>query len=553
MLRYLRPALVLLGTAAAYAAANRLTESWFRVTPELSLLYPPSGLGVAATMLFGPVAAVGVGLGTFLTPWTSHRLAELLFTGVNVLEALVPWLVFESLRRRGSFRRADLELRTPRSRLTFFVAAVAANTGLAALAGNAVAAKLGSASTSYLKGSVYWWTGDASAVLMLGWPLLELVGAVRRQRRIARARRCHSSLAAPARREAWAGVPAARVLVAVTAIWAAAVAVVLASGIAVPAAGVMFSFPVMVASFAFGFRGGLLSGAALGWVTIAWALRSAAGNPDTVIAASLGAIDRVGLGLLTGGLFEANRRLIRRLRSSWASLRSDLAYVAGVLTAAVESRDPYTEGHMQRVSVYSVRIARRLGMPEEEIEDVRLSALLHDIGKLGVPDQILFKPEPLHGEELEKMRAHAAIGARIAAKASILRNAVPVILAHQERWDGATEEPFPGYPHGLSGEEIPLASRIIAVADAYDTMTTNRPYRRALGRAKAISVLAEERGRQFDPLVVDAFLADLEDRRHRRATEAFSIRDLMAETEGSEPTPEPLGSGEFSRPTTPGN
>lgn len=553
MRRLVRPALVFLGTAAACAAANRMTESWFRVTPELSLLYPPSGLGVAATMLFGPAAAAGVALGTFLTPWTSHRLAELLFTLVNVLEAIVPWLVFDALRRRGTFRRADLDLRTPRARTVFFAAGVAANTGLAALAGNAIAATLGSATSGFLKGSVYWWAGDASAVLMLGWPLLELAGLARRQRRLSRARRRHALLAAASRTRATGRIVSRRLLAAVVLIWAVAVVVVLASGVAVPASGVMFSFPVMIAAYAFGFRGGLLSGSALGWVTIAWALKSDAGNPDAVIAASLGAIDRVMLGLLTGGLFEANRGLIRRLRSSYAALRSDLAYVAGVLTAAVESRDPYTEGHMQRVSIYSVRIARRLGLPEEEVEDVRLSALLHDIGKLGVPDHILFKPEPLHGEDLEKMRAHATIGARIAEKAAILRSAVPVILAHQERYDGATEGPFPGYPRGLRGEAIPLASRIIAVADAYDTMTTNRPYRRALGRRKAVSVLAAERGRQFDPLVVDAFLADLEDRSHRKATEAFSIRDLMAEAEGAEPPPESLDSGEFARPESPGN
>ena len=539
MRRALRTIVVFLGTAAAYAAANRLTESWFRVTPELSLLYPPSGIGVAATMLFGPAAAAGVGLGTFLTPWTSHRLAELLFTAVNVLESLLPWLLFASLRRRGTFRRADLELRTPRSRMAFFAVGVVANTGLAALAGNTITTTLGSATSGFLKGSVYWWAGDASAVLMLGWPLLELVVLARRQTRMARARRRHASLAAAVRARSSPGGPSPRVLFAVVLVWAAAVCAVLASGVAVPAAGVLFSFPVMVAAYAFGFRGGLLSGSALGWVTIAWAMKSAAGNPDAVIAASLGAIDRVGLGLLTGGLFEANRRLIRRLKGSYAALRSDLAYVAGVLTAAVESRDPYTEGHMQRVSVYSVRIARRLGLPEEEIEDVRLSALLHDIGKLGVPDSILFKPGPLYGDDLEKMRAHATIGARIAGRAGALRSAVPVILAHQERFDGDTSGPFPGYPQGLKGEAIPLASRIIAVADAYDTMTTNRPYRRALGRQRALSVLVEERGHQFDPVVVDAFLVDLEDRRHRGATEAFSIRDLLAETETVEAPPDP--------------
>lgn len=541
MRRILRPALVFLGTAAAYAAANRLTESWFRVTPELSLLYPPSGIGVAATMLFGPAAAAGVGLGTFLTPWTEHRGAEALFTLVNVLEALLPWLLFEVLRRRGTFRRADLELRTPRARVAFFVAGVTLNTGLAALLGNAVASTLGSASSPFLKGSVYWWAGDASAVLMLGWPLLELTLLARRQARTARARRHHAALAAAARAPTSLGVPARRVLLAVVVAWGLAVAVVLASGVAVPAAGVMFSLPVMVAAFAFGFRGGLLSGSALGWVTIAWALKSAGGNPDAVIAASLGAIDRVGLGLLTGGLFEANRRLIRRLKTSYAALRNDLAYVAGVLTAAVESRDPYTEGHMQRVSLYSVRIARRLGLKDDEIEDVRLSALLHDIGKLGVPDSILFKPEPLRGEDLEKMRAHSAIGARIAEKAGVLRSAVPVILAHQERFDGSTDGPYPGYPQGLKGEEIPLPSRIIAVADAYDTMTTNRPYRKALGRERAVAVLRDERGRQFDPVVVDAFLSDLEDRRHRRPTEAFSIRDVLVEAEGAEPSAPPPG------------
>jgi HD-GYP domain-containing protein (c-di-GMP phosphodiesterase class II) len=165
-------------------------------------------------------------------------------------------------------------------------------------------------------------------------------------------------------------------------------------------------------------------------------------------------------------------------------------------------------------------------MGEEEVERTRLAALLHDVGKIGVPDSILFKAQPLDAGELEVMRAHAEAGATIASRAAILAETVAAIEAHHERWDGRRDGPTPGYPRGLRGDQIPMAARIIAVADAYDAMTTAQPSRAAMPPERALAVLKEERGAQFDPRVVDAFLDDVTARRHRRASGIFRIPSL---------------------------
>jgi putative nucleotidyltransferase with HDIG domain len=181
---------------------------------------------------------------------------------------------------------------------------------------------------------------------------------------------------------------------------------------------------------------------------------------------------------------------------------------------------------MQRVAIHSVGIARALGLPEDEVENVRLAALLHDVGKIGVPDRILFDAAPIARDDLALMQSHAELGARIATNTDLLVGVAPAIRAHHERWDGKTDGPFAGYPAGLKGEEIPLAARIIAVADAFDTMTTNRPYRKASGRQWAIACLAKERGLQFDPAVVDAFVEALGERPRERLSGVFSISSL---------------------------
>jgi HD-GYP domain-containing protein (c-di-GMP phosphodiesterase class II) len=132
--------------------------------------------------------------------------------------------------------------------------------------------------------------------------------------------------------------------------------------------------------------------------------------------------------------------------------------------------------------------------------------MLHDIGKIGIPEDVLRKGGPLDPVEAEIMRRHPAIGARILERLDLLKGAAPIVLHHQERYDGDMSGTYPGYPGGLAGEQIPLGARIVAVVDAFDAMTTDRPYRNALAIDDAVATLRWERGRQFDPRVVDAFL-----------------------------------------------
>jgi putative nucleotidyltransferase with HDIG domain len=535
-----RAVFIVLATAFVYALANRITETHLRISPDLYLVFPPSGLGVAAAVLFGFPAVLGVGLGSFLTPWNARGWGEAVFSSITVLEVAIPWLVFRIARRRGSFRRRDWEMRTPRGRLTFFGVGVAANTGLCAVLGILVSYSLGGAhGEPFLKDVLFRWTGSSTAVMMLGWPLVELTVGLDRWGRLARARVRHPALVLALTARRGLSPRARKIIAAVMTCWVIATAVILLAGLRLTAGSAIFGPAIMIAAYLFGFRGGLVAGSLFGWIGIGSALEGAIAHPDAIIGVSLSAFDRVALGVLTGGLFDANRRLIWRLDRGFASLKKDLQYVAGVLTAAVESRDAYTEGHMQRVAIHSVRIAKALGLSDEEVETVRLAALLHDVGKIGVPDRILFDAAPIASEDVALMRSHVELGARIAANAAILSHTAPVIRAHHERWDGLTEGPFAGYPDGLKGEEIPLGARIISVADAYDTMTTNRPYRKAPGRERAIACLLEERGKQFDPDVVDAFVEILGEGRRERLSGVFSISTLVKRGTGRR---EPVGS-----------
>jgi HD-GYP domain-containing protein (c-di-GMP phosphodiesterase class II) len=187
----------------------------------------------------------------------------------------------------------------------------------------------------------------------------------------------------------------------------------------------------------------------------------------------------------------------------------DLAQASEALMAAIEAWDPYTAGHLRRVSDYAVEVGRKLGLGGDDLEILHHASLLHDVGKLGVPESVLRKEGPLDDREIDLMRQHPEIGARMLEDLEHLRDAVPLVLHHQERFDGDLAGRHPGYPKGIAGEEIPLGSRIIAVVDAFDAMTTTRSYREALSPTEAAAVIRRERGRQFDPRVVDAFLDSL--------------------------------------------
>jgi putative nucleotidyltransferase with HDIG domain len=170
------------------------------------------------------------------------------------------------------------------------------------------------------------------------------------------------------------------------------------------------------------------------------------------------------------------------------------------LLAALDIRDTETEGHSERVAAYTMAMASRLKLSPDELQAIELGALLHDIGKIGVPDSILYKPGPLTPEEWEIMKQHPVIGYRMCMKIDALRPAAPIVLHHHERWDGQ------GYPYGLAGEAIPLGARIFAIADTLDAMTSDRPYRKALSFAQAREEIIRCSGQQFDPDMVKLFL-----------------------------------------------
>lgn len=182
------------------------------------------------------------------------------------------------------------------------------------------------------------------------------------------------------------------------------------------------------------------------------------------------------------------------------SLERLLDETAMALSDVIESRDAYTGGHCQRLAVYSKTIAETLGLARSEVEVIRFGAALHDLGKIVVPDSILNKPGKLTPEEFEVIKRHSGDGGRICQRIGFLQKAYPIVYHHHERWDGK------GYPDELAGEEIPLGARIVAVADAFDAMVTDRPYRRGMPREEATAILRDGAASQWDAKVVTAFL-----------------------------------------------
>jgi putative nucleotidyltransferase with HDIG domain len=170
------------------------------------------------------------------------------------------------------------------------------------------------------------------------------------------------------------------------------------------------------------------------------------------------------------------------------------------LNATVDAKDPYTAGHSQRVQRIALALGEELGLDPARLDAVRFAGLFHDIGKIGVPDAILTKPARLSEEEFDVVKRHPEDGARIVGRLHRLHPSVPAILHHHERWDGA------GYPHRLAGDQIPLEAAIVGLADAFDAMTTDRPYSDARELDDATEEIVRNRGTQFAPEAVDAFL-----------------------------------------------
>ena len=178
------------------------------------------------------------------------------------------------------------------------------------------------------------------------------------------------------------------------------------------------------------------------------------------------------------------------------------AYLESIETLrfTVEAKDNYTRGHSDRVSEYSVLIGKKLGLPNKDLETLKIGGLFHDIGKIGISDSILLKNGKLTNEEYDEIKAHPIIGKNILSNAAIFQDIIPIVLYHHERYDGK------GYPYGLSDKDIPLLARIVAVADAFDAMTSRRSYRNELDLGYVKEELKNKTGTQFDPVVATTFL-----------------------------------------------
>ncbi|GAC1396129.1 MAG: hypothetical protein NVSMB56_10670 [Pyrinomonadaceae bacterium] len=244
--------------------------------------------------------------------------------------------------------------------------------------------------------------------------------------------------------------------------------------------------------------------------------------------------------------------LIEDLRRAAQENRELFLGTVKALAAAIDGKDPYTRGHSERVARFSIAIAERLGMSDADIEKLRISALLHDVGKIAIDDAILKKAAPLTTEEFEVMKTHTTKGYKILSQIPAMHEFLSGIRSHHEMINGA------GYPQGLKGSEISLQARIISVADTFDAMTTDRPYQKGMELDVALERVKTFVGTRYDPRVVNALIKACEEEQIRPGSVRLSQRakDLMAnqqnpqQTHGALPSTFPLSHQQSSTPTT---
>jgi hypothetical protein len=483
-----------------------------------------SAVAFTATLLFGVPGLAGGAVGELLA-WSAggRGAAEaLMLAAAHALCGAVAWVVFRYTRGTGR------GLPNLRSYLWLFMAATLG--GLLAALVEGAALVQGSPRATWLL-----WAGNLAGVMLLAPPILliadrwlsgwraRILGEqpARRARLLRLRGGMEDGAAAGASLEdtlvALHGVPSlGRGLAIGGLLVLATTGAALRLTDLVPDAAVwltmLYLLPVLWAAINYGLRGGVLAASAAGILFLVGRSLTETGprlgDPEaTALYANVLALSLVGA--LFGAGQEREATLRDRLAESNRLLRNDLLRVVQALTGAIEAKDGYTEAHLRRVSGYALAVGEKLGLGAGELEELRYASLLHDVGKIGVPDHLLAKQGPLSVDEAELMQRHAEIGARILSNIDVLRDVAPLILHHQERFDGARDGKHPGYPLGLHGDAIPMGARIIAVVDAFDAMTSDRPYRAALDPAEAVEVLRAERGRQFDPRIVDSFLSVL--------------------------------------------
>jgi putative nucleotidyltransferase with HDIG domain len=475
---------------------NRTAEQ-FQASEGVALIFPASAVTVLAGLLLGWWGVLATFVGYALTPWgLSTTLPRNLFFAFAVtLQAAIPVLV---LRLDAT---SSTVIRTIRL-LTWAVLANVAVSALVAVPGIIMFGAHGRHPQTALIGFVGWFFSDMTAVLMLAIPLLVLVRPEwvmepEAERFFRRWRRDLREI-----------VPVIAVLVAVAIIMRFTIGL---GPVTVHWIALGFLVPVIWAAARGGIGASLAVNGVAGFFYVAAVVRTAraeGGMVNAELFSSYMNLVAFGVAAVAAGLaWSQSHQLVAKLDEHRRLLQESFETVVTALAAAVEAKDPTTEGHVQRVARTTVAVGRKLGLSGSRLELLRYAALLHDVGKIGVPEHVLNKPGDLNEDERDLMERHVTVGVDILQSVEILRPAVPFIRYHQERWDGRTDDGvrYPGY-FGLSGEEIPLEARIIAVVDAWDAMTNDRPYRRALGRERAVEELTREAGHHFDPSVVAALL-----------------------------------------------
>ena len=241
-------------------------------------------------------------------------------------------------------------------------------------------------------------------------------------------------------------------------------------------------------------------------ITAVWRINFKDILPSYIAEAPIGflmAVIYVQTGVLGILIFFLPLLLARRSFELYTKMRKMYLETIRALAAAIDAKDPYTKGHSERVAQLSVALAQDLHLSDRDIENIEYTALLHDIGKIGIDDRILGKSSKLSNEEFKKIKEHPIVGANIIEPVDFLKNSYEAIYHHHERYNGG------GYPDGLKAKDIPLCARIIAVADAYDAMGSDRPYRKKLSKEKILKEFTEQSGKQFDPQIVNALMSIL--------------------------------------------
>lgn len=520
----LRSLLLRVGICLVWVVAWKLLTIWLYGQPVLRLLAGTSVTFVTAGALFGWIGIAIATLVQLVVMWTGDGLASVYAWASTAAYALAGALVWETFRRVRGMRRDFEEART----FAWFL--------VAAAVGGIISPVVISASGGApdLLGAVAVWSRSTIVSVWVFAPPLILLGRrwlapavapiegeplARTPRRVALVRS-----ALPGESAQIVGVETREraatrdLLLGLLAVAAISAGKLLFSGGYGPA-GAWWNFLYLVVLWweARNLRlpGALGAAAAVAVATLIDSAAAYAGSEissDEALAIYAQILALWLVAALLGWGAEREGRLLEGLAGLSERLARDLQRVVRALTGAVEAKDEYTGGHLQRVQEFALEVGKRLGLGARELELLQIASTLHDIGKIGIPETILNKPGPLDTEERAVIERHPEIGARMMARIDGLREAAPLVLHHQERWDGRRDGPFPGYPAGLAGEAIPLGARIIAVVDCFDAMTTDRPYRRARSVEEARAVLLRERGAQFDPRVVDGFLELVENR-----------------------------------------